>query len=590
MILQALYEYYQRRKDELPPNGFELKEIKFIIVIDRDGNFIDLVDTREGKKGRQFLLPKSIGRSGANSWQTTFLLWDHYGYVLGHPKSDDEKSKTMAKKQNEMFRKKIEALPEEVKADTGVKAILSFYDEAQEESVKEHSNWEACAKIPGCNLTFRLDGEETLIPNRNAIVHFQNTVDDSTETSIDEQADAHVTAQCLITGERDLIARLHTATPILNSKSNAKIVAFQKNSGFDSYGKEQAFNAPISRKAEANYTTALRHLTTSPTNRVIIGDDTIIFWSQQRSQEFDLESNFAWYINDAPKDDPDRGIQAVKSLYEAVQFARLPGGSEDRFYVLALSPNAARIAVRFWRTGMIKEFAEHILQHFEDFRIVHGPNEPEHLSLYRILTSTALQFKMENVPPNLAGAVISSIIDATPYPTTLLQQCIRRIRAEQNVTRARAAILKAYFNRFNKIHNPSNKEITMALDPQNVNPGYRLGRLFSVLEKIQEDANPGINATIRDRFYGAASTSPVTVFSQLLKLKNHHLAKLSSQGRKVYFEKLIGEITNALDTFPAHLTLNEQALFSIGYYHQRQDFFTRKNTLNDNETSTSTNQ
>lgn len=130
----------------------------------------------------------------------------------------------------------------------------------------------------------------------------------------------------------------------------------------------------------------------------------------------------------------------------------------------------------------------------------------------------------------------------------------------------------------------------MALDPQNVNPGYRLGRLFSVLEKIQEDANPGINATIRDRFYGAASTSPVTVFSQLLKLKNHHLAKLSSQGRKVYFEKLIGEITNALDTFPANLTLNEQALFSIGYYHQRQDFFTRKNTLNDNETSTSTNQ
>ena len=250
--------------------------------------------------------------------------------------------------------------------------------------------------------------------------------------------------------------------------------------------------------------------------------------------------------------------------------------------MLALAPNAARISVRFFRQGTIKEFGEKIKMHFDDFEIVRSPRDSEYLSLYRILTSTALQYKIDNVPPNLASAVIESVLDGTPYPTTLLQQCIRRIRAEQNVTRARAAILKATINRFNRIHKPQEKEITMGLDLTNTNPGYRLGRLFAVLERIQEEANPGINSTIRDRFYGSASTNPVAVFSQLLKLKNHHLAKLKNVGQKINHEKLIGEIMSEISNFPAHLNFQDQAYFSIGYYHQRQDFFTSKKSKNEN--------
>jgi CRISPR-associated protein Csd1 len=338
-------------------------------------------------------------------------------------------------------------------------------------------------------------------------------------------------------------------------------------------------HAPVSQKADEAYTTALNVvLSTDSRNKFKIGDTTVIFWAQK---EVDFEDQFPFFFSISEKDDPDRNIREVKALFDSIHTGRLNTDCDTPFYVLGLAPNAARIVVRFWKTGRVEDFATHIAQHFSDLEIIRGiKDEKEYFSLFYLLSNLAFEHKLENIPPNLAGKVMESILDGTPYPATLQQQCIRRIRADQNINRIRAAILKAYLNRMIN-NNLYERKITMAIDLENKNQGYLCGRLFAVLEKIQEDAQPGINATIKDRYYGAASSTPITVFGRLLNLSNHHLSKMDG-GKKIYCEKLIQDIMAGISSngLPAHLSLDDQSRFAIGYYHQRQDLFTKKEKSN----------
>lgn len=566
MILQALNDYY-RRKSALPdsgiaPYGFERKGIEFVVVLGRDGSLVELLPNREpqGKKevARQHLVPQGVKKT---SGVAANLLWDNIEYVLG----------VVTKGKPERTRQAHEAFVGRVReelggiGDEGVDAVLAFLDRLDLAELGRLDAWEE-AKASTGNLTFRLKGDEDFVCQRPAVREaFMERLE---ETGSDERR------LCAVTGEMDAPGRLHPAIKGVwgAQSSGANVVSFNLDA-FNSYGKEQGLNAPIGERGAFAYTTALNHLLRrdSP-QRLQVGDASTVFWAGDDSR---LEDDFAALFGEPPKDDPDAHTVKVRALLEAVEKGGYtPRDSKIRFNVLGLAPNAARIAVRFWESGTVQQIGRRIAQHFRDLEIVHGPRDMPYPSLFRLLVHTAVQGKADNIPPNLGGELMRAVIGGGPYPYTLLQAAVARNRAERNVTYYRAAAIKAVLTRIKRRNKA--KEIDVALDLENRNVGYRLGRLFAVLERIQQLAQGDINATIRDKFYGAASASPLSVFGNLLKLKNHHLAKLNDKKRVTWAEKLIGEILDEVTDFPAQLALPDQGQFAIGYYQQRQDFFKGK--------------
>ncbi|OGS92098.1 MAG: type I-C CRISPR-associated protein Cas8c/Csd1 [Gallionellales bacterium GWA2_60_18] len=570
MILQALNEYYQRKtrmpNSDLAPPGFEHKAIPFLVVLTAKGEFAGLDDTREGegkkKVAKTYLVPQSVKRA-VNILPN--LLWDNSGYVFG---IDSKGKPERAREQHLAF---VEAIRSRFvqSDDAGIRAALTFLERGDFTRVFEHQLWAEILES-GANLTFRLEGDACPVCEREAVTDALTAADaeGTGETSL-----------CLVSGEADVIGRLHPSIKGVwgTQAVGANIVSFNLDA-FSSYGKSQGANAPVGKRAVFAYTTALNHLLAKGSKqRIQVGDASTVFWAATPGHP--IEELFPGFFGEPSKDNPDLGMGAVATLLNAPKTGA--GSFEEdgtRFYVLGLAPNAARIAVRFWHVKTVGELAVNIRRHFDNLNIAHAPHEPETLSLFRLLVSTATLGKAENIPPNLGGDVMRSVIENLPYPQTLLSGAIRRIRAEQEVTYPRAAIIKACINRYS-----GKEELKVSLDENNTNTAYRLGRLFAMLERVQERASPNINATIRDRYYGAASSTPVTVFSTLLKLKNHHLAKLDNKGEAVNYEKLLGQIMDGIADFPAHLDLQNQGRFAIGYYHQRQAFFTKSESTNKGE-------
>lgn len=572
MILQALAKYYNRMSTDLAPEGFQKKEIPFVITVDKEGNFRGLDDTRAGegkkKKARAYIVPREVKRSGKNAWMTANLLWDNEGYVLGYSKEDKEKGQ----KQNQSFVSKIKETFPNPSVDEGVTALCKFYEKENHKGVLLHPLWVEVEK-KGANISFKLEGDNELICRREK-VRMLLTADEEVDSS---DPDSQV---CLISGEKDIPVRLHAAIKGVwgAQSSGANIVSFNL-AAFNSFGKEQGYNAPVGGRAEFAYTTALNTLLAKGSRqRIQVGDASTVFWAERRHA---LEDWFVDIFGEPAKGDSDQDNAAIKALFKSPETGTTPVLDNNiKFYVLGLAPNASRIAIRFWYAGTVAEVEENIRQHFKDIAIDHAPHQPEYLSLFRLLVSTALQGKSDNIQPNLAGDFMRAILAGTPYPDTLLSSATRRIKAEREVTYPRASLIKAILVRKTR-YKKEKEEIGMSLDMSNTNTGYRLGRLFAVLEKIQEEASPGLNATIRDKFYSSASSTPVTAFPHLMKLKNHHISKLDNRGRAVNLDKLIGEIVDGIPgetCFPGHLSLDDQGCFAVGYYHQRQDLFKKKDT------------
>ena len=581
MILQALKGYYDRKfasgDNSMPKEGWIRRGVDYVVVLDKEGTCLNISLAGKLEKGKiipkDMLLP-AIGKQAlkhTNSGDDANLLWDNASFVFGTGNKGIKKiSSFIATLDNWLG----EA------PDDGICAIKRFCTTLQEQpdflkSILEKFSVTEDFEKRDPILAFRLITDAEEVHARQHIRVFYEKKMLTTETK--------AKGTCLVSGDENVPLALNE-TVIKGvwggQPAGCNIVSFNKAS-FVSYGKRDrnGENAPIGLPASFAYTTALNYLLSTDRQRVQVGDASTVFWAEQ---PHDLETMAADLFGEPPKDEPDRGANALKVLYQTVNSGKFSVGNEDtRFHVLGLAPNAARISIRFWQTATALELARRLKRHFDDIKIAKAEYEPTHLSLFRLLTSIAVQGKADNIPPNLGGDIMRAILEDLPYPVTLLNAAVQRCRAEHKVTYPRAATLKACLNRdirrINRSLSEPENEFEIMLDLNNLSPAYRLGRLFAVLEKIQEEASSSLNATIRDRYYGAASSTPVAVFTTLLRLKNHHLGKLP-KGRAVQMERLIGEIIDGLADFPAILTLSNQGRFAIGYYHQRQSFFTKTNS------------
>ena len=564
MILKALYDYYNRC-DNLPAKGLEEKEIGFLLVLSPEGQFLRFEDCRIGKDhARIYLVKKHVGRSSA---AVANYLYDNSAYVLGY----SEKSNGKEQLYLDTFKEKVESIGDTFPDNKDITAISKFYSNSRDmiiELVSQDALWEDIKKNLSkkySTFSFRIEGDLKIVAEKKELLQLEECNDKAEADDI-----------CLVSGKHGPSVETTTATMIPGSQAIAKLVSFQVNSGYESYGKTKCGNAPISEEAEFAYTTALNSmLQKGSRNKFMLGTRTFVFWASNNNEAsketeeslFDLLG-----FSEDTNDDPNANLMKVRKVFESIYSGMLKTDFDDKFYILGLAPNSARIAVVYWSETTLKDFAEKILCHFNDMEIHDTRKDKKpYMGIREIISSVTLGGKMSDATPNLPEAVVKSIFQGLPYPQTLYSACLSRIRAEQKLTITRAAIIKAYLNR----QSNNNKKINIMLDKDNNNQGYLCGRLFAVLDKIQEDANN--ISSIRERYMNAASATPSAVFATILNLSVHHSEKLD-EGRRLYFEKLKQEILDKVsaDGFPTHLDLQDQGRFFVGYYHQRQDFFTSK--------------
>lgn len=574
MILKALYDYYHRSGDDVAPLGLEYKEIGFIIVIDKDGKF-----NRIEKSSVKKLVAKNNGRTGITS--NPNHLWDNFSYILGisnatihiddklltQNKIDDYKKEIAKNNRNhEAFVKYVKNLSSQFPQDEDLNAISNFYIHNKDllSLLQGCDNWDTIKRNITKNISFLIQGDTQIIAEKVSILSYL-------KGNEEEIIKPNENSVCLVTGERCMPIKTFTKIQFLKF-SDTKLVSFQKKQGYDSYGKEQGDNATMSKAAESSIATALKKLIDFEShNRFIVGTRIYAFWtSSQNDVNTRLEESVFSLFAKVEDDNPNRRLEMITQVFKSIYKGNTPTQTNDKFYILGMfAANKARIAVSYWNEITVKEFAGKLLRHFEDMEIVSDKKiNFYYCSLYEILKAISLNGNIErNCPPNLPDAVVKSIFQGLPYPASLFQACIRRIRAEQSINIVRAAIIKAYLNRLNDSNN--NKKINIMLDKENQNQGYLCGRLFAVLENLQYAANK--QDSIRSSYMNAASAMPSAVFSTVLKLSNSHYTKLAKEkkGLANFFDNQKKEIMALIQEFPNTLNLDDQGRFFLGYYHQK---------------------
>lgn len=569
MILKALYDYYNRCGDDIVPMDMAYVDFYYSIVLDEKGNFIRL-EPLGGDSGLPLLTFRPEERTSA---PVPHCMGDHAGYILGlkevKAKDNFDYAKEMTRNEKTLtaFKKDVENFFNILPDNSFVQALHAFYKKFSLETInaiKHDSHWGDFCKYLAKNITFSVIGINGYAASDNEILQVKKR----------SKSNENKKAVCLITGVKEKPVNTTYSSFILGGKSNAKLVAFQVNSGYDSYGKKMGLNAPISEEAEFKYTTALlKLLSKNSRNKFRIGDRSFIFWASSNSEAAEQTEGSLFDLlgyTEEEVDDPNAKIEQVRKVFTAIYSGSLKTSLEDRFYILGLAPNSARIAVVYWSECSLKEFAGKILCHFEDMKIKDTRiDKKPYMGIKSMLSAVTLNGKQSEATPNLPEAVVKSIFQGTPYPFTLFSACIRRIRAESGnkdaIRIARMAIIKAYLNRIND----NNKKIETMLDKSNTNQGYLCGRLFAVLENLQYAANK--QDSIRSGYMNAASSTPSAVYPTILKLSNSHYSKLAKdkKGLAIYFDNQKKEIMAQISDFPDTLDLSDQGRFFLGYYHQK---------------------
>ncbi|AEI38601.1 type I-C CRISPR-associated protein Cas8c/Csd1 [Zymomonas mobilis] len=574
-VIASLVEAYKRFPDT-PPFGYSAEQISYVISLNDDGTVAHVVDLRveDGKKRipRKMFVPHSVKRA-ANI--TSNFLWDKTSYVLGITAKEAKRTED---EHRAFVEKHINAIGDST--DAGLRAFRLFLEGWRPEYFTGPV-W--LDEMKDQNVVFALESNRL----KNIYLHDSDAAKLLWSRIFSE--DEKKNDICLVTGEAGNIVRLHPSIKGVwgAQSSGATLISFNLES-FTSYGHKQGRNAPTSEAAVFAYTTMLNYfLDRGSHHRLQIGDASTVFWADAGDKQAAEDAESLFYTSIDIDDLHQKEEISTNRLRETL--ARLRRGEPIElvepelakgvhFYILGLAPNAARLSVRFFYSDNFCDLIRNYQRFVSDMRIEPPPRE-EYPPLSRYLLETAVLGKRENIVPNLAGEWFRSILTGSSYPLTLMSSVIRRIRADGQVNGLRVGILKALL-----VRNFNRKDVPVALDPDNINKGYLLGRLFAVYEQIQTAAlGSKVNATIKDKFYGSASAQPRKVFPVLDKGSANHLSKIGKEkpGFRIVLEKTVASIMEKMrpdaDPFPTSLAAQDQALFGLGYYHQRSEFFKKAN-------------
>ena len=605
MILTKLYELYGRLErdsefdNELPRLGTSKQKMSFIVVLTPEGMLSDIQDAKRqntivDKKGKaktilvttDLIVPGGAHPSG--SAPTPRLLWDSTAYIFGcYPDKAKKKEKDKEKARKALFPAFRERHRQfrDVNGlnDPGLNAVIAFLESWDPEKIPDDIR-EKIERFGDNFGTFAIQGKPGYVFEAPAVRQAALREMLEKDTKI-----PHGT--CLITGKTDepLVATVETKVKLAGTSVGGGAIASFNAPAYESYGKEQTFNSPLSEEAAFKSYNALNLLISDTRYHFKLLDTTVVFWTERKTQ---TENLLSWIINPPSTTDGtamDTALtQRLQSFWKIISqagdpdLAELGDDASTPFYMLGIEPNAARIVIRFWHESSLGDFILRLRQHAQDMAIQKSfPTDPDHIPLWLLLAQAARDSKC--IPPLLAGSLLRSVLEGLPYPKSLYQLTLNRVNVGHDkykiggkVSYCQASVIKAFL-----IRNTNKKGLTMALNPENKNPAYLLGRLFAALEKTQYDASGELNANVGDKFYSSASATPRIVFPTLLDMFRKHLKKFSALNPKFAHvrECLVRDILDDIDStkgFPSQLSLEDRGLFALGYYQQMRAFFTKK--------------